>query len=211
MNEDLENEQLLDLSDYDSESDSENEKNCNKRSLESDDEPYEDFEQKENKDFNKYSFDQMEQIASYSQLNNGKTRIFTSMKNRFRTLTDRKELHRIRQYVKNGDKYSQKVKVLEEFVYLKFQNARLNNFPVHDINIRQWALKKSKELNFKFKASDSWIYNFKKKFKIRFRKICKYVTFKVDNENIKVAEASKDFVNLAKDLFVNYNINHIVG
>jgi hypothetical protein len=134
MNEDFESEHFLDLSDYDSESDSENEKNyeknCKKRSLESDDEPYEDFEQEENKDFNKYSFNQMEQIASYSQLNDGKTRIFSSMKNRFRTLTDRKELHRIRQYVKNGGKYSQKIKVLEEFVYLKFQNARLNNFPV---------------------------------------------------------------------------------
>ncbi len=48
MNEDFENEQLLNLSDYDSQSDSENEKNWKKRSLESDDEPYEDLEQSSN-------------------------------------------------------------------------------------------------------------------------------------------------------------------
>ncbi len=83
------------------------------------------------------------------------------------------------EYVKNGGKRRQKLKNVSERLYEKFQNARKNLLPVHDIDLKRWALEIAKEENLnsnQFKASDSWIAIFKRKHRISARKITKFMT-----------------------------------
>ncbi len=50
--------------------------------------------------------------------------------------------------------------------------------PVHERDIKRWALIKAKQLNIKFKASRKFILNLKRKFEIVGRKVTKYVSKK---------------------------------
>jgi hypothetical protein len=200
----------LDYSDYDSNSEQESENldpKFRKRELDND------IDYDELSDINikksKYDLEKMKEIANYSKLENGKLRPFSSIKNRYRKLTDRKEVQRIINYVENGGTYLQKVKEIENYLHEKFVNSRQKNLRITDMNLKMWALNKSRELNFNFKASDSWISSFKKKYRIKSRKITKYVTYKLEANEKQKVEKAKLFVQNIKEIAVNYSPDHI--
>jgi len=200
--------EYLDYSDYESESESESESldpKLRKRELDNDI----DYENDINIKKSKYDFEKMKEIANYSNLENGKLRSFSSIKNRFRKLNDRKEVQRIINYVENGGIYLQKVKEIENYLHEKFINCRQKNLRITDMNLKMWALNKSRELNLNFKASDSWILSFKKKYRIKSRKITKYVTYKSEANEKQKIEKAKLFVQNIKEIAVNYSSDHI--
>lgn len=81
-----------------------------------------------------------------------------------------------KQVVRGGTKVD-KLRFVFNFVVDKFREARANACIVHDLDIRRWALKHRAEIAFHgFKASDTWILNFKKKLNVVSRKITKFVT-----------------------------------
>jgi hypothetical protein len=97
--------------------------NCNnKRSLESDSEYEYEFENQTIKQ--KFTFDQMKNIASYSKLSDGSFRKFSSIQNRYRKLNNMREVYRIIEYVGKGGTNLQKFKQIENFVYGKYKNSR---------------------------------------------------------------------------------------
>lgn len=76
----------------------------------------------------------------------------------------------------NGTK-REKIQVIEDFVYDKFEEARNRVLSVHDHDLRRWALQKAAEdsvLN--FQASEHWLRAFKHRHRICSRKITKLVT-----------------------------------
>jgi hypothetical protein len=88
-----------------------------------------------------------------------------------------------------------------------------NNFlflKVHDINFKKWAIQKSRELNINFKASNSWINRFKSKYRIRSRKMTKFIN-KTPAMDKQKTESAIQFVNNSKLLFQNFNRDHILN
>lgn len=65
---------------------------------------------------------------------------------------------------------------IEDFVLERFREARNGFLPIHTIDIRQWALIKSRDYpGFNFKACDTWITTFKHRNRISSRKIQKLI------------------------------------
>jgi hypothetical protein len=60
---------------------------------------------------------------------------------------------------------------------MKFFHARVNFLPIHDKDLQRRALR-ANELDINFKASATFIYDFKKKYSIVSRKIMKFVSNK---------------------------------
>ena len=86
---------------------------------------------------------------------------------------------KLKSFVKSGyvgfENY--KLDVIKEYVNKKFCDKRKSYGKVSDMNLKQWALKCAKKLEYSdFKASDSFVLKFKKSFHISGRKITKYVT-----------------------------------
>ncbi|XP_046143462.1 uncharacterized protein LOC123988246 [Osmia bicornis bicornis] len=82
-----------------------------------------------------------------------------------------------------------------------------SGYILHDRDIRRWALQAYKEQgndHMTFKASKTWLYNFKKAHRIVSRKITKFVTRKTieDDEVLKVK--ATDFVNEVNPLITRY-------
>ncbi len=56
-----------------------------------------------------------------------------------------------------------------------FKNAREKLLAIHDRDLQRWGRIKAKEINIEFKASKTFLQNFKNKFKIsnrRIKKLC---------------------------------------
>lgn len=59
----------------------------------------------------------------------------------------------------------------------KFLEAKKQNITVHDLDLRRWALASAREIQCSnFKASNFWLYNFKKAHHIVSRKVTKFVS-----------------------------------
>lgn len=137
---------------------------------------------------------------------------FTTVQHAFRRVTHPMQLKRFREYVANNGNRRQKLERVEHFVLDRFRSARNNNLPVHDLDVRRWALSQAKIENIDgFKASDHWLYNFKKRHGISSRKVTKFVSHRevVDKSIIKqtadefVAEATKHIPKYKLDFVLN--------
>ena len=85
------------------------------------------------------------------------------------------QLKRFREYVTNNGNHRQKLKCVEHSVLDRFRSARNNNLPVHDLDVKRWPLSQAKIENIDgFKASDHWLFNFKKRNDYLFRKVTKF-------------------------------------
>lgn len=81
--------------------------------------------------------------------------------------------------------------------------------PIHDISLKKWGIHKARELNCKFKASDRWITYFKKKYRIKSRKISKFITYRNESNETEKLEKAKNFVTDIRKIIGNYSSDHI--
>jgi signal transduction protein with GAF and PtsI domain len=119
----------------------------------------------------KYSIDVMEKIVEMKFV---KGHRFNTIRHRYKLLTQEKEIYRFRDYINNGGTHYQKVFQVKEKLYERFKSARDEFLPVHDLDLKRWTLEIAGELGLtrdQFTASDKFIYNFKKTFKISSRKV----------------------------------------
>lgn len=85
-------------------------------------------------------------------------------------------------------------KLIYSHVYQKFLQAREQGYPVHDEDLRIWALEYSNVMQFSdFKASSKWIKNFKRKFNIVSRKVTRFVGRKSTQDTTERAAAIASF------------------
>ena len=83
----------------------------------------------------KYSHSTMRDTVLYS-----KTHSFPSLRNRYRSIKFRQQLHRIKRYVGVEGTKNQKLQRIDEFVIQKFTHARQSCLPVHDFDLRRLAI-----------------------------------------------------------------------
>lgn len=70
------------------------------------------------------------------------------------------------------------IKKINDHVYESFKESRDNLLSLSDLDLKRIAIDFSRNFKITFKASDSWLFNFKKQKKIVSRKITKFVTKK---------------------------------
>ena len=116
------------------------------------------------------------------------------------------EINRWRKQIVNGGTKSDKAHAIQKWTYNRFKEARLEKKPIQTRNSQEWVLQATMQFrNYKFKASLSWVNKFKKKFRIRQRRITKYVksTEQRSFEDIEIAAAC--FQQEIKELAPNFN------
>lgn len=89
----------------------------------------------------------------------------------------------------------------------KFEEARANILPVHDKNLKKWALQCAKKIGLdlaKFKASHWWLSKLKRKYKISSRKVTKLLTKHQAENSEALDKAAEDFRAAVLEESVNY-------
>ncbi|CAF3780597.1 unnamed protein product [Rotaria sp. Silwood1] len=120
---------------------------------------------------------------------------FITVQHAFRRVRDPMQLKRFREYVANNENHRQKLKHVEHFVLDRFRSACNNNLPVHDLDVKRWALSQAKIENIDdFKASDYWLLNFKKRNGISSRKVTKFVSHREVVDKSIIKQTADDFV-----------------
>ena len=100
---------------------------------------------------------------------------------------------------RNGSKFH-KFKLVNDYLNQKFQNCRQNNISVHNWDLKGWVLCYSRENNIDFKASPFWLHKFKRRNKIRSRKITTFVCKPRKGKIVDVEKSAKAYINDIKIL-----------
>lgn len=159
----------------------------------------------------KYSVDQMKEIV---KMKFEMKRQFSTINNRFRKLNNEKEIYRMRKYVENGGTNFHKWFNVSTKLFSKFKNSREQFLPVHDIDLKRWALEFGREEGLsldEFQASDSWILNFKNKYRISSRKVTKFVTRRQFVNQEELEDNAITFTLECRDKFKDFDRNNIIN
>ncbi|CAF3463547.1 unnamed protein product, partial [Rotaria sp. Silwood2] len=141
-----------------------------------------------------------------------KNHAFQSLRHRYKNVNHTEQLRRIKQYVNAQDTKLQKLQQIEEFVYAEFARTSESFLPIHDLDIRRFAIKKARSLNLNgFKASHHWLSDFKHRHHISSRKITKFVTKHYIEDPDKIFKSVENFVSKVKDRLSNYAADHILN
>ncbi|CAF1508211.1 unnamed protein product, partial [Rotaria sp. Silwood1] len=93
-----------------------------------------------------------------------------------------------------------------------FEEARENVLPVHDRDLKRWALQKAAEdPSLVFEASEHWLRVFKYRHRICSRKITKLVTRHHAEDTDAIIESADSFVRDAKRQMQNYAHEEILN
>jgi len=108
---------------------------------------------------------------------------------------------------KGGNKY-EKYAFIEKFTHEKFLEARNEYKCIRDVNLHQWALQAAqtfKDSSFVFKASHTWVDNFKKRHGISSRKVTQLVNKRQIKNVSGIMKAAKEFQANIKNEAQKYN------
>lgn len=128
--------------------------------------------------FETFSVSYMQRALDYYDAINPKTgkraHTWKSVQHTFKRIPHQSYMARFREYVEKGGTNKEKLESLENRVYNSFERARDLLCPVHDMDLKRWAIQESRVIKIQsFVASDKWILNFKRKHNICSRKITK--------------------------------------
>jgi hypothetical protein len=155
----------------------------------------------------RFSYDYIKKVLEFRREKNP---CFKSIQHNFPRVKHRCYLTNFKKYYDQGGARYEKIDKVRQFMYEKFEKARNLHLPVHDVDLKIWAIEKSRELGIDdFIASPHFILNFKKKYHIVSRKVTKIVTKKQsENEDI-IIQAAKNFIIESRSYFTNYNLDNI--
>ena len=137
----------------------------------SDNKSYDDNCHQEDKNLlHRYSLEYMEKVVSYCDEKDSKTgkrkRSWSTVQQRFPRVPYQQYISLFRHYLEAHGTKRQKIERADEYVFDKFEKAREQLLPVHDLDIKRWALMSAKEQSLTdFTASHGWIDNFKHRHK----------------------------------------------
>ena len=109
-----------------------------------------------------------------------------TVKHKFRRIPHQIYLPRFRRYLDKHGTKKQKLEKIDDYVFDMCERARQKALPVHDIDLRRWALKQAMDESLhNFVASKYWLYTFKHKHNIVSRKITKVRDLKLFLRNLR--------------------------
>lgn len=155
-----------------------------------------------------YTFKFIKTVLDYREdylKKHGKYPTMKTLESRYK-VPDHKTIERFKKYYQEMGTQREKFQKIAEYVYEKFVFARHNGCILHDRNIRIWALVKAKELNLlTFKASPTWILQFKKLNRITGRKVTRFVS-RTTSEKIDELQQKTDefFKKFQDDIYPNF-------
>jgi hypothetical protein len=178
-------------------------------------EPEDEFEKEDSDDeeatIDQLSDDQLEQALQHYRSTATGTRPLSSMHKKFRFV---KGLHHIRQ-IKHYEKrmkprLSEQYRAIGVSVYKRFLDLREKRLPLHDRDLRRWALQEAQQIGvIGFKASRSWLHLFKRSHAIVGRKITKFVTRVMVEESEDIDERAATFVAATKPLILERHFSEV--
>lgn len=133
------------------------------------------------------------------------TRKFSSVKGRYRDVTCVQQLYKWEKQLENTGSRVDCLRLIRKATFASFSSARLNNLTVHDADIKRWARDTARNLGFNtFKASDTWLRQFKLNFRIVGRKVTKFVSLNFNNEQQDVELTAMEFVHNTRQSLMDY-------
>lgn len=124
-----------------------------------------------------------------------KKHTWKSTKHRFKAVPHQQYISRFLHYIEQHGTRREKMQVIDNFVYDKFEEARENVLSVHEHALKRWALQKDAEDSMlDFKASKNWLESFRHRHNICSRKMTKIVT--------RHRMANPDTINASADSFI---------
>lgn len=160
-----------------------------------------------NVDCIKYSYETMCAIVEFSE-----THTFPTLRRRYRQIKYKEQLRRIKQYVNAQGTKTQKLQLVDNFVYTEFIRARGCCLPIHDSDLRRLAIRKARNLNLiGFMASSHWVLNFKRRHHISSRKVTKLVTKNHLEDRNEILKSAERFVKTVKNTIPDYAEDHILN
>jgi hypothetical protein len=163
------------------------------------------------RNFRKYNLEQMKEIVDLKYVRKWN---FKTIKNKYKLLTDEKEIWRYQKYIDNGGNNFQKWFEVSEKLFNKLKSARERYLPIHDHDLKRWALELGNEVGLsrdEFKASDTWILQFKRRFKISSRRITKFVTKRQYLSQEEIENKSIAFTLECRDKCANFRRSNIIN
>lgn len=127
---------------------------------------------------------------------------FESVRSKFKKIQNITMLYRWEMQVKEGGTRNKKLLEISKYVMKQFQNAHLKSIPIHDIDIKRWALNARNEVKLPrelFTASSKWIHNFKIKHGIVSRKINKFTTQTLLSKKGDLVQEANQFVSKIRE------------
>ena len=121
----------------------------------------------------------------------------------------RSDISRFRKAIENNGTFKAKAAEVRKYVKEMFNTARTNHLPVHDIDLRRWAIKKANALDMPFKACSSWIFLFKQKARIGSRKVTKVITSNMNYHWDTISNTAEEFRLKAQNIIKNYPAKNI--
>ena len=131
--------------------------------------------------FESFSLSYMKRALDYYDAINPKTgkrsHTWKSVQNKFQRIPHQSYMARFRDYVEQGGTKIENIDSLNDYVYNNFEQARNLLYPVHEIDLKRWAIRKARTMSLHdFVASDHWVSKFKNNYNIFSRKIIKVRT-----------------------------------
>lgn len=143
---------------------------------------------------------QLEQALAYYRSTSSGTRTISSMNKRYRFIKGPHHIQQLLRYEKRKrPRLFDQHQSINENVYARFLSMREVRLPLHDRDLRRWALQEAVNLNVSnFRASKFWLHRFKKSHGIVSRKITKFVSAAMVEEAADIDARAEAFVAATK-------------
>lgn len=130
----------------------------------------------------------------------------STVRSKFRLVTSQRQLHKWRAQLQNMKANPVECKKkLYENLYARFVETRKNRQSVCDEDLKIWAMEFAhKEAVSNFAASKAWIYNFKRHYRIKSRKITKFVSRSYTKDELELQKSATDFVESTTKKLADY-------
>lgn len=118
-----------------------------------------------------WSFEDKKKVVDFYLAKPGRT--YKSVKQRFKRVRDPNQLSRFKKQVAAGGTKREKWARVASNVLNSFIDARQEMLPVHDADLRRWALASARTENLTTGVNDSWVTRFKRRNGLVSRKVTK--------------------------------------
>jgi len=134
----------------------------------------------------------------------------STVKHSFRKVKSLRQLYRWEHYIQKGGTHREKMLYISEYVLQNFKEADEEKKIIHDMDLRRWALEAKAQIDLSsFKASATWIFNFKRKYRIVSRKITKFVSRSAQRDKEQLQIACQEFIATVKSNINLFELENI--